>query len=121
MLREKSKIKFDSIGVTLMGLSSLHATYGPGGYWYILVVIETTPTCLDLGVRKGLCLNYVKVYASMFIQRVWRWPNNNPAFCKHWPTLRHITAAIVTRVTISTPVARKATTHITRYIGPIVK
>ena len=32
MLREKSKIKFDSIGVTLMGLSSLHATYGPGDY-----------------------------------------------------------------------------------------
>ena len=49
MLREKSKIKFVSIGVTLMGLSSLHAVYGPGDYWYILVVIETTPTCLDLG------------------------------------------------------------------------
>ena len=49
MLREKSKIKFVSIGVTLMGLSSLHAAYGPGDYWYILVVIETTPTCLDLG------------------------------------------------------------------------
>ena len=53
MLWEKSKIKFDSIGVTLMGLSSLHATctYGPGDYWYILVVIETTQTSLDLGGR----------------------------------------------------------------------
>ena len=49
MLRKKSKIKFDSIGVTLMGLSSFHAAYGPGDYWYIVVVIETTPTCLDLG------------------------------------------------------------------------
>ena len=49
MLREKSKIKFDSIGVTLMGLRSLNAAYGPSDYWYILVVIETTPTCLDLG------------------------------------------------------------------------
>ena len=48
MLREKSKIKFDTIGVTLMGLSSLHAA-GPGDYWYLLVVIETTPSCLDLG------------------------------------------------------------------------
>ena len=27
---EKSKIKFHSIGVTLMGLSLLHAAYGPG-------------------------------------------------------------------------------------------
>ena len=51
MLREKSKIKFDPIGVTLMGLSSLHAAYSPGDYWYILVVIETTQTCLDLGGR----------------------------------------------------------------------
>ena len=51
MLREKSKLKFDSIGVTLIGLSSLNATYGPGDYWYILVVIETTQTCLDLGCR----------------------------------------------------------------------
>ena len=41
MFREKSKIKFDSIGVTLMGLSWLHAAYGPGDYWYILVVIDT--------------------------------------------------------------------------------
>ena len=49
MLREKRKIKFDSISVALMGLSSLHAAYGPGDYWYILVVIEPTPTCLDLG------------------------------------------------------------------------
>ena len=49
MLWEKSKIKFDSICVTLMWLSSLHAAYGPGDYWYILVVIETTQTCLDLG------------------------------------------------------------------------
>ena len=51
MLREKSKIKFVPLGVTLMGLSSLHAAYGPGDYWYILVVIETTRTCLDLGGR----------------------------------------------------------------------
>ena len=51
MLREKNKIKFDSIGVTLMVLSSVHAAYGPGDYWYILVVIETTQTCLDLGSR----------------------------------------------------------------------
>ena len=51
MLREKSKIKFDSIGVTLMGLSSLHPTYYPDDYWYNLVVIETTQTCLDLGGR----------------------------------------------------------------------
>ena len=47
----KSKIKFDSMGVTLMGLSSLHSAYGPGDYWYILAVIETTRTCLDLGGR----------------------------------------------------------------------
>ena len=40
MLREKSKIKFDSMGVTLMGPSSFHTVYGPGDYWYILVVIE---------------------------------------------------------------------------------
>ena len=46
MLREKRKIKFDSIGVTLMGLSSLHAAYGPGDYWYILMVIAT-PQNLD--------------------------------------------------------------------------
>ena len=32
MFREKSKTKFDSIGATLMGLSSLHAAYGPGDY-----------------------------------------------------------------------------------------
>ena len=51
MLREKSKIKFDFISVTLMGLSSLHATYGAGDYWYILVVIGTTQTCLDSGDR----------------------------------------------------------------------
>ena len=51
MLREKTKSKFDSIGVTLMGLSSLHAAYGPGDYRYILVVIETTQTCLALGGR----------------------------------------------------------------------
>ena len=51
MLRKKSKSKFDFIGVTLMGLSSLHATYGPGDYWYILVVIETTQICFDLGGR----------------------------------------------------------------------
>ena len=51
MLREKSKIKFYSIGVTLMGLSSPHAAYGPGDYLYILVVIETTRSCLDLGGR----------------------------------------------------------------------
>ena len=51
MLREKSKIKFDSIGVTLMGLSLLHGAYRPGDYWYILVVIETTQTCLDLEGR----------------------------------------------------------------------
>ena len=51
MLQDKSKIKFDFIGVTLMGLSSLHAAYGPGDYWYILVVIETNQTCLDLGGR----------------------------------------------------------------------
>ena len=31
--RDKSKIKFDSMGVTLIGLSSLHAPYGPGEYW----------------------------------------------------------------------------------------
>ena len=49
MLREKSNIKFDSIGVILMGLSSRHAAYGPGDYWFILMVIETTQTCLDLG------------------------------------------------------------------------
>ena len=47
---EKGKIKFDSMGVTLMGLSSLHSAYGSGDYWYILVVLETTQTCLDLGV-----------------------------------------------------------------------
>ena len=51
MLREKRNIKFDSIGVTVMGLSSLRATYGPGDYLYILVVIETTQTCSDLGGR----------------------------------------------------------------------
>ena len=51
MLRGKRKIKFDSMGVFLMRLSSLHAAYGPGDYWYILVVIETPQTCLDLGGR----------------------------------------------------------------------
>ena len=54
MLREKSKIKFDFMGVTLMRLSSLHAAYGPGDYWYILVVIETAQTCLDLEGRVTL-------------------------------------------------------------------
>ena len=28
----KNKIKFDSMGVTLMGLSSLHTAYGPGDF-----------------------------------------------------------------------------------------
>ena len=58
MLREKSKIKFASMGVTLMGLSSLQAAYGSGIFLYILVVIETTQTCLDQGVelRKRLSL-----------------------------------------------------------------
>ena len=51
VLREKSKIKFDSIGATLMGLRSLNSIYGPGDYLYILVVIETTQTSLDLGCR----------------------------------------------------------------------
>ena len=37
--------------VTLMGLSSLHAAYGPGDFWYILVLIKTTQACLDLGGR----------------------------------------------------------------------
>ena len=32
MLREQIKIKFDSIGITLMGLSSLDVAYGPGDY-----------------------------------------------------------------------------------------
>ena len=49
MLRDKSKIKFDSMAVTLLGPSSPNAAYGPGDYWYILVVIETPQTCLDLG------------------------------------------------------------------------
>ena len=49
VLRGKSEIKFDSMGVTLMELSSLHAAYGPGDFLYILVVIETTQTCLDSG------------------------------------------------------------------------
>ena len=47
----KSKIKFDSVGVALLGLSSLHSAYGPRDYWYILVVIETTQTCLAWGGR----------------------------------------------------------------------
>ena len=35
-----------------MGLiSSLHSAYGPGDYCYILVVIENSQTCLDLGVQ----------------------------------------------------------------------
>ena len=50
MSLEKSKTKFDSMGVTLMGLRTLQSAYGPGDYWHILVVIETTQTCLDLGV-----------------------------------------------------------------------
>ena len=29
---EKDKIKFDSMGVALTGLSSLHSVYGPGDY-----------------------------------------------------------------------------------------
>ena len=32
MVREINKIEFDSMGVNLMGLSSLHAAYGPGDY-----------------------------------------------------------------------------------------
>ena len=32
MVREINKIEFDSMGVTLMGLSSLYAAYGPGDY-----------------------------------------------------------------------------------------
>ena len=48
MLREKGNIKFDCLGVTLMGLSSLHAAYDPGDYCYTPVVIETTQACLDL-------------------------------------------------------------------------
>ena len=32
MLREKIEIKFDSMGVTLMGLGSLDDAYGPGDY-----------------------------------------------------------------------------------------
>ena len=51
MLQEKSKIKFVSMGVTLIRLSWLYVAYCPGDYWYILVVIETTQTCLDLGGR----------------------------------------------------------------------
>ena len=51
MSLEKSKTKFDAMAVTLMGLSSLHSAYGPGDYWYILVVMETNQTCLDLGVE----------------------------------------------------------------------
>ena len=51
MLREKNKIKFDSMGVILMWLSSFYAAYGPGIYGYIIVVIETTQTCLNLGGR----------------------------------------------------------------------
>ena len=51
MLRGKGKIKFDSMGVTVMRLSSLYAAYGSGDFLYILVVIETTQTCLDLGGR----------------------------------------------------------------------
>ena len=39
------------MGLTLMGLSSLRAAYGPDDYYYILVVNETTQTCLDLGGR----------------------------------------------------------------------
>ena len=49
MLREKNEIKFDSMGVTLIGLSSLAVAYGPGDYCYILEVIETTRTYLDFG------------------------------------------------------------------------
>ena len=32
MFRQKSKTIFDSVVVTLMALSSLHAAYGPGDY-----------------------------------------------------------------------------------------
>ena len=39
------------MGVILMGLSLLHAAYGPGHFGYILVVIGTAQTCLDLGGR----------------------------------------------------------------------
>ena len=48
---EKSKIKLDPMGLTLMGLTTLHSAYGPGDNCYILVVIETTQTCLNLGVE----------------------------------------------------------------------
>ena len=51
MLLDQIEIKFDSMCVTLMGLSSLDVAYGPGDYSYILVFIETTQTCLDLGGR----------------------------------------------------------------------
>ena len=39
------------MGITSMEPNSLHAAYGPGDILYILVVIETTQTCLDLGAR----------------------------------------------------------------------
>ena len=57
---EKSKTEFDSMDVTLLGLSSRHSAYGPGDYCYIPVVLETTQTCLDLGVglRKRLLLPF---------------------------------------------------------------
>ena len=75
MLREQSKIKFDFMGVFLMGLSSLHAAYGPGDYWYIQVVIKTTRTCLDLGVelRNRLSLLFFFTNVHMEIQIPLQW------------------------------------------------
>ena len=52
------------MGVTLMGLSSLDVAHGPGDYWYILVVIETTQTCLDLGGQ-----SYVNVCAAALVYK----------------------------------------------------
>ena len=46
--------------------------------------------------------------ASMLIQRVWRWPNNNTAFCIH----RLLRSNCYIGGTISSPVVRKATTQI---------
>ena len=72
---EKNSTKFDSIGVALMGLSPLHSAYGPGDYWYILVVMETTQTCLDLGVelRKRLFLPIYLTNLHMEIQFPLQW------------------------------------------------
>ena len=50
----RKKIIFDSMGVTLIGMSSLHAAYSPGDYWYILVVIEIQ----GVELRKRLSLLY---------------------------------------------------------------